>query len=73
MTLAVVTAAVLAVVLVVALLVVLGFLVEIRRLVGDAADALEHAGTGTEETAAHLSGLQRNTSAAAGELPPGRT
>ena len=73
MTLAVATAVVLAVVLVVALLVVLGFLFEIRRLVGEAADALEHAGTGTAQFAGDLSGLQGNTSAAAAELPPRRT
>ena len=73
MTLAVGTAAVLAVVLVVALIVVLGFLFEIRRLVGDAADAMEQAGPRAAELAGHLSGLQRSTSAAAGELPARRT
>ena len=73
MTLAVATAGVLAVVLVVALVVVLGFLFEIRRLVGQAADALEQTGTGTAQLAGHLSGLQANSSAAAAELPPRRT
>ena len=69
MTLAAVTAGVLAVVLVVALLVVLVFLVEIRRFVGQAADAMEQAGTGTARFAGHLSGMQCHTSAAADELP----
>jgi uncharacterized membrane protein YqiK len=73
MSLAVMTAAALAVVLVVALLVVLVFLFQIRRFVGQAADAMERAGTGTAQFAGHLSGLQRNTSAAAGELPADRT
>jgi hypothetical protein len=73
MTLAVVTAAVLAVVLVVALLVVLGFLFEIRRLLGGAADAMDQARPRAAEFAERLSGLQRNTSAAAGELPERRT
>lgn len=73
MTLAAVTAGVLAVVLVVALLVVLGFLFEIRRLVGQAADAMEQVGTGTAQLAGQVSGLQRNTSAAAAELPARRT
>jgi hypothetical protein len=72
MSLAVVTAAVLAVVLVVGLLVVLGFLFEIRRLVGEAADAMEQADAGTARLAAHLSGLEGATSAAAGELPTRR-
>lgn len=71
--LAVATAAVLAVVLVVALVVVLGFLFEIRRLVGDTADAMEQAGAGAARFAGHLSGLQRNSSAAAAELPAERT
>ena len=73
MTLAVVTAAVLAVVLVVALLVVLGFLFEIRRLLGGTADAMEDVTTGSAQLAGHLSGLQRNTSAASAELPADRT
>lgn len=73
MTLVVATAAVLAAVLVVGLVVVLGFLFEIRRLVGDTADALEQADAGTARFAGHLSGLQRNTSAAAAELPADRT
>jgi hypothetical protein len=73
MTLVLATAASLGVILVVALLVVLGFLFEIRRLVGGAADAMEQAGTGTAQFAGQVSGLQRRTSAAAAELPPGRT
>ena len=71
-TLAVATAAVLAVVLVVALVVVLGFLFEIRRLVAQAADALEQTSAKAARFAGHLSGLQHNTSAAAAELPPRR-
>lgn len=66
------TAAVLAVVLVVGLVVVLAFVFEIRRLVGDTADAMEEADAGTARLAAHLSGLQGATSAAAGELPTRR-
>ena len=73
MGLAVATAVVLAVILVVALLVVLAFLFEIRRFVRQAADAMEQAGTGTAQFAGYLSGLQRNTSAAVGELPARRT
>lgn len=72
-TLVLATAAVLALVLVVALLAVVGFLFGIRRLLGETADALEQAGTGTARVAAHLSGLQRATSAAAAQLPAQRT
>ena len=71
-TLVVVTAGVLAAVLILALIVVLGFLLEIRRLVGQAADAMEQAGTRTAQFAERLSGLQRHTSAAADELPARR-
>lgn len=71
-TLVVATGAVLALVLVVALLAVVGFLFGIRRLVRETAEALEQAGPGTARLAAHLSGLQGATSAAAAQLPPAK-
>lgn len=73
LTLVIATAAILGVILVVALAVILIFLVETKRFMGEAAAALERVDQGAARFAGRMERIARSTQAAARQLAAAET